>query len=244
MSGPETSSPRRATIAFAHRGARAVRRENTLEAFRHALVLGATGLESDVWITADGQVVLDHDGVTGPPWHRRPMSGQRREALPSHIPALEELYASCGTGFELSLDVKDPDAFTETLQVSRSFDAAGRLWLCEPNVKRLAAWAEAAPEVQLVNSTHIDDMPDGLPARLAELRSIGVAVINLHGSEWTPERVEQVHGAGLLAFGWDAQSDHHIQRLVRMGIDGIYSDHVDRLVQGIAAARGSETAET
>lgn len=242
MSGTE-SSRRREPIAFAHRGARAVRRENTLEAFLHGLELGATGLESDAWITADGQVVLDHDGVTGPPWRRRPLSAQRREALPSHIPTLEELYASCGTGFELSLDMKDPAALAETLRVARSFEAAARLWLCEPDVKRLAAWAEVAPEVQLVNSTHTDDMPDGLPARLAELRSVGVGVINLHGSEWTPERVEQAHQAGLLAFGWDAQSDYHIQRLVRMGIDGIYSDHVDRLVQGIAAARGSETAE-
>lgn len=243
MSRPETPSPARAPIAFAHRGARAVRRENTLEAFRHALVLGATGLESDAWITADGQVVLDHDGVTGPPWHRRPVAGQPRDALPAHIPTLEELYQSCGSGFELSLDMKDPAAVAETLRVARSFDAAGRLWLCEPDVERLASWAETAPDAQLVNSTHIDDMPEGFPARLAKLGSSGISVVNLHGSEWTPERVGQAHEAGLLAFGWDAQSDYHIQRLVRMGVDGIYSDHVDRLVRGIAAAKGSESAE-
>ena len=40
--------------AFAHRGARAHAPENTLEAFTLALRLGATGLESDVWLTADG----------------------------------------------------------------------------------------------------------------------------------------------------------------------------------------------
>lgn len=220
-----------------------MRRENTLEAFRHALVLGATGLESDVWITADGQAVLDHDGVTGPPWHRRQLSGQHRDSLPAHIPTLEELYASCGTGFELSLDVKDPAALDETLRISRSFEATGKLWLCEPDVKRLAAWAEVAPDAQLVNSTHLDDIPEGFSSRLSRLHALGVSVINLHGSEWTPERVEQVHDAGLLAFGWDAQSEYHIQRLVRLGVDGIYSDHIDRLLQGIAAARGSETAE-
>jgi glycerophosphoryl diester phosphodiesterase len=27
--------------------------------------LGATGLESDAWVTSDGLVVLDHDGVVG-----------------------------------------------------------------------------------------------------------------------------------------------------------------------------------
>jgi len=37
--------------------------ENTLGAFTLALRLGANGLESDAWTTADGHVVLDHDGV-------------------------------------------------------------------------------------------------------------------------------------------------------------------------------------
>jgi len=50
-------------IAFAHRGASAHEQPNTLEAFRLGLRLGATGLESDVWLTADGVPVLDHDGM-------------------------------------------------------------------------------------------------------------------------------------------------------------------------------------
>ena len=58
-------SLRRPPIGFAHRGARAHAPENTLEAFALALRLGATGLESDVWLTADGEAVLDHDGVVG-----------------------------------------------------------------------------------------------------------------------------------------------------------------------------------
>ena len=41
-------------IGFAHRGARAHAPENTIEAFTLAFRLGATGLESDVWLTADG----------------------------------------------------------------------------------------------------------------------------------------------------------------------------------------------
>ena len=52
-------------IGFAHRGARAHAPENTLEAFDLALRLGATGLESDVWVTSDGHAVLDHDGEIG-----------------------------------------------------------------------------------------------------------------------------------------------------------------------------------
>ncbi len=65
--GASPTAPTDGPIGFAHRGARSERPENTLEAFRRALELGATGLESDAWITADGEVVLDHDGVPGRP---------------------------------------------------------------------------------------------------------------------------------------------------------------------------------
>ena len=56
-------SLRRPPIGFAHRGAKAHAPENTLEAFTLAVRLGATGLESDVWLTRDGEAVLDHDGL-------------------------------------------------------------------------------------------------------------------------------------------------------------------------------------
>src|SRR4051812_49965538 len=95
---------RRPPIGFAHRGARAHAPENTLESFRTALAMGATGLESDVWLSADGVAVLDHDGVVKGTVRRRPISGVDRSRLPAHVPTLADLYAECGTDFELSLD--------------------------------------------------------------------------------------------------------------------------------------------
>ena len=68
-------------IAFGHRGARAHAPENTLAGFELALKLGATGLESDVWVTADGIPVLDHDGVVKRSLGRnRPIGEMRRSA--------------------------------------------------------------------------------------------------------------------------------------------------------------------
>ena len=55
--------------------------ENTLEAFRLALRLGATGLESDAWLTADGVVVLHHDRSIGT-FRKRAIASLRREQLP------------------------------------------------------------------------------------------------------------------------------------------------------------------
>jgi len=104
----------RPTVLFAHRGARAHERENTLPAFELAVRLGATGLESDVWVTADGVAVLDHDGVVGGRLRRRPIAAVDRSELPDHIPSLEDLYRTVGVDLPLSLDVKDAAAFEPT----------------------------------------------------------------------------------------------------------------------------------
>src|SRR3984893_17668736 len=95
----------RPPIGFAHRGASAHAPGNTMEAFRLALRLGASGLESDVWLTADAGAVLGPERMVRPGLRRRPIGGLPRSALPAHIPTLEDLYAGCGTAFELSLDV-------------------------------------------------------------------------------------------------------------------------------------------
>src|SRR5580765_8232734 len=57
---------------FAHRGGAALGPENTMAAFDHAVELGADGLELDVRLSLDGQVVVHHDATLG---RTTPLSG-------------------------------------------------------------------------------------------------------------------------------------------------------------------------
>jgi glycerophosphoryl diester phosphodiesterase len=225
-----------APIGFAHRGARAERRENTIDAFARALELGANGLESDAWVTADGTVVLDHDGVVGPIWRRRAISVQARSGLPGHIPSLQEMYDRCGVDFELSLDLKDLAALEPVIAVAAAAGAVEHLWLCYHDWTGMAGEREALTAgAHLVESTSVSRIPEGLPARARVLSDAGITAVNLHRSEWDPERVAAVHGPGLSAFGWDAQSSRQLRHLLGLGLDGVYSDHVDRMVAALAA---------
>jgi glycerophosphoryl diester phosphodiesterase len=229
-------SLRRPPIGFAHRGARATAPENTLEAFRLALRLGVTGLESDVWVTADGVPVLDHDGRVGSRLRRRTIADVRRDQLPAHIPSLEDLYADCGTDFQLSLDVKDPAAFDTVVAVAKAAgdDVVGRLWLCHHDWQVVAGWRHV-DGLRLVDSTRLSRLKEGPERRAATLSKVGIDAINLHHIDWTGGLTTLFHRFRVLAFGWDAQLRRVIDELLTIGLDGIYSDHADVLHDAISA---------
>lgn len=232
---PATVKP---PYAFAHRGARALAPENTLEAFTLALRLGATGLESDVWLTADGEAVLDHDGIVGGRLRRRAIGTLERNDLPSHIPTLDDLYATCGTDMQVSLDVKDPEAFDRVIAVARAAggNALANLWLCHPRWEQVAEWRGRDDAVRLVDSTRLDRIKEGPERRAADLAAAGVDALNMHHLDWTGGLTTLCHRFGVLAFGWDAQSPRVLSELIDAGIDGVYSDHVDRMVDAVTAA--------
>lgn len=231
-------SLRQPPLGFAHRGARAHAPENTIEAFRLALRLGATGLESDVWLTIDGAAVLDHDGVVGGRLRRRPLAEVGRNDLPDHIPTLAELYEACGTEADLSLDVKDPAAAAEVVATARDAGAEERLWLCHPDLDTVSSWRELSPAIRLVHSTRTSRLGMSHEAHAAELARRNVDAVNFHHSEWTGGTIALYHRFERYALGWDAQFERVIDELLDAGIDGVFSDRSDLLATCLARLAG------
>jgi glycerophosphoryl diester phosphodiesterase len=228
-------------IAFAHRGARAHAPENTIEAFALALKLGATGLESDVWLTSDGVAVLDHDGVVKQGLRKRPIAELRRSQLPAHVPALAELFDVIGTDFELSLDLKDPRSGHVVVDVAENHDPAvlEHMWLCDTDLERLTALRGPSHGARLLQSTRLDRIKEGPERRADTLARTGIDGINLNRRDWNGGLVVLFHRFGLVTFGWDMQYEHELRDGLRMGLDGVYSDHVDVMMDAMRAEIGS-----
>jgi glycerophosphoryl diester phosphodiesterase len=224
-------------IAFAHRGARAHAPENTIEAFTLALRLGATGLESDVWLSRDGVPVLDHDGVVRVGRRKRSIRDIDRADLPSHVPALTDLFAACGHDYHLSLDLKEPGAGPVVIATTREAapELVPRLWLCAPEVARLRDLRPVDADVRLVNSTKLSRMKEGPERRAAVLSDAGIDAVNLHRTDWTGGLTTLFHRFRRVCFAWDLQFEHVLRPVLRMGIDGVFSDHVDVMVDALAA---------
>lgn len=202
-----------------------------MESFALALRLGANGLESDAWVTSDGVVVLDHDGIVRSFGRKRPIKEIPFSRLPQHIPSLEQFFEACGHDFEFSIDIKDDDAAEGIFSDSKNagFDLS-RLWLCHYKLDQTLSNREKFPDVRIVDSTRLSRLKDGPEMRAALLADKGVDVLNMHITDWNGGLVTLLHRFDVLAFGWDVQFPHALSAAIRMGLDAVYSDYVDRMV--------------
>jgi len=159
-----------------------------------------------------------------------------RRELPPHIPSLAELYEACGTGLPLSLDVKDPAAVPRVLAVARDAggEAESNLYLCTTSVERAQAWRSLSGDVKLVDSTRLRRIKEGPERRAAVLASVGIDAVNMHVDDWTGGLTALFHRFGRACFAWDAQYRRQLDAALEAGVDGVYSDHVDRMMDAIA----------
>jgi glycerophosphoryl diester phosphodiesterase len=209
--------------------------ENTLEAFEKGLALGASGLESDVWLSGDRQAILVHDEVSWRGLRRVDVRHQTAEELARYkIPRLADLFATFGHDFELSLDLKDPASAEATVEVIREMGEPRRSWLCVGGMKLLTALREHHPDVRVVHSRRRDKIEGSLEAHAARLAELGVDAMNMHFTDWTAGLVALFHRFGIRAFSWDLQHVRHLRDALAMGVDAVYSNRVDRMVATVS----------
>jgi len=228
-------------IGFAHRGAKAQAPENTREAFNLAVEMGASGLESDVWLSADGKLVLNHDGHIGR--RRKRISTILRADLPAEMLTLPELLDLVPEGTPVSIDVKE-DAVIEPLlawTVSLPSTTREQIFLCHPDWEELAKWRSVDPHVRLIDSSSLKLMDAGPERRAHQLAEAQIDGVNLRQHEWSGGMTTLFHRFERLCFAWDAQHGRIVEDLLWMGIDGVFSDHVEMMMTAIRNGNSSSS---
>ena len=228
-----------APAVIAHRGASAVRRENTVEAFVEARRLGADMVELDVRRTRDDVLVIHHDAsLPG----LGPIVGQRRDALPPWVPTLDEAMDAC-VGMVVNVEVKssplDPDFDENRWVATRVAERVGeRGWRDRVlvssfdllSVDRVRA-VDAAIPTALLTLPGID-MRDAA----ATARDHGHRVLHPHDFAVTPELVEHLHARGMAVNVWTVDDADRMRALVELGVDGICTNVPDVLVRVLTSA--------
>lgn len=226
-------------LILAHRGACRVRYENTLEAIRVATEMGADGVELDVRMTSDGELVLSHDeSLKGYVLSESTLSDLRKIDLGgSTIATLEEALDVAQTLF-VDLELKRPtavrldtfaDKFTDAVK-----DFSGPLLVTSFMPEILEVVAANLPKgamVGVLSGATYD--PDARYA-VREAASRGYAFALPQDPAVSEASIEMAHSEGLKAITWTVDDPGRIAVLESMGIDGIITNEPDVAIEAVS----------
>ena len=252
---PPTSHHRDAPVAtYAHRGASGMAPENTAAAFELAIAEGADCIETDVQLSADGELVIIHDVTLTrttdarqafpdrAPWHVHDFTLTELKTLDAgawydddfagqRILTLDELLDLLSGRIHLNLELKSPEVHPGLAEA-----VAARL-------RRYPEWIEpAAPAHRLIVGSfdeqavrdfaaRLPDVPVSLIAydvptseKLAELTG-WVDSVNPDIRRLQPDDATRVFEAGMALVPWTIDSPQYWQWAVDLGVDGVITNY-------------------
>jgi len=213
---------------IAHRGASAYEPENTLRAFKRAFELKADIVEVDVRLSRDGRVVVIHDDTvdrtTNGKGYVKDMTLDELKRLNAgkgeRIPTLQEVIDAIKGKMGLLIDVKAPPPIEKKLVkiveengMEEDTIIIVYSWSNRTAVKRVKELNPRIRTAALFNYPPID-----LPLALR----INADILHI-GKHWlaTKEIVDEAHQKGLFVIVGTTDEPKELERLVRMGVDGI-----------------------
>lgn len=196
------------TWNIAHRGGAALRPENTLAAFSHAVALGADGAELDVQLSADGVAVVHHDFRLNPGYAR--LDGAWLDA-PG--PRLKDLTLEQLRRYDLGR-VRPGSDYAAAHPLQQAAEGAR-----VPALREVIAVAKAAPAFRLLIELKSDRSEDSAdPLALADAALAAV------------EAADFLSGAIFVGFDWRA-----LAQVKQRQPDAVIWCSTDRDVEGAAA---------
>jgi glycerophosphoryl diester phosphodiesterase len=242
-------------LIIAHRGDSAHRPENTLASFAGALEVGATLVEFDVQLTADGRVIVLHDPTldrttTGQGDVRRLTLAEVRAVSAGYPDRFGNAYVGERVptlGEVLGLLRDRAQALVEIKTESVTDDAEGGI---EVRVADEVRRAGMAGEVALISFDHRAVLrlqslaPDIARGRLfghtnpdevlADAGEAGCELVLPHKSQLSDTLAERVHAAGVKLATWVVDEPEELKRLARFGLYGVGSNRPGVLLDAIA----------
>lgn len=236
------------TKVFAHRGFSATAPENTLAAFQAALKAGAEGLELDVQMTRDGQVVVIHDEkvnrtTDGVGWVKDFTLADIRmldagawfdaEYAGQKIPLLSEvLELVADTQVLVNIELKSglvqyPGLEQAVLQLGADHKMTDRLIISSFNHFALRHIRMQNSDIEL-GVLYMEGMVD--PWLYAD--HLGAQAIHPFYPAVIPEIVQGAHQHGIAVRPWTVDRPEDIRALLGARIDAIITNRPD-LVLGI-----------
>ena len=219
---------------IAHRGASGYEYENSRAAFRRAVMLDADGVELDVHATRDGGIVVHHDpDIPGlGPIAQLSLAEARQVRIRNGelLPLLAEVLALLD-GRDVYVEVKGlaQEYDHRLLDVLDAGPAPERYAVHSFDHRIVYRLGQARPELRLgiLLSAYVRDP-------VAVMRGAGATILWQEWQQVDQQLVHQVHDAGGTIIAWTVNELGDLDRMVRLGVDGLCGNYPDRIRVAIA----------
>ena len=248
-------------LVIAHRGGRSLGPESTLYTFQRAVKLGVDVIEIDVHSTRDGHLVVIHDPTVdrttsgkGPvnsftlkelqtldaAYRWSPDQGRTYPLRGKGVtvPTLAEAFAAL-PAIRINIEIKEskPEVITPLCNLIRDFKKTDQVMIASFDTSQLNRLRSQCPEVATsagareaflfygVQWAHLENIYTPKAQALQVPENWGnIQVI-------TPRFLKAARARNLRVHVWTVNNPKHMQRLIKLGVDGIMTDVPEKLIE-------------
>jgi glycerophosphoryl diester phosphodiesterase len=218
-------------LKIGHRGAKGYVAENTLASFKKALELKVDGIELDIHLSSDAEIMVIHDETIN-----RTTNGNgfvkdftsvelKQFGIPTLIEVLDVINQECFVNIEIK-DAKTTEFVVELIQNYLS----KKHWNIKKFIVSSFDWAVLKEISQLNSTIKIGVLTeDNIDDAIAFAKEIKAFSINLYFNLLTINIVERIQKEGFQIHTWTVNSSEDITFVKSLNVDGIISDFPDKI---------------
>ncbi|MDG3131750.1 glycerophosphoryl diester phosphodiesterase membrane domain-containing protein [Streptococcus suis] len=229
----------------AHRGGGDLAAENSISGMEKAAKNGAQWSEIDVQRTKDGHYIINHDAtfsrVAG--MNKKSIDltldeikhlkitdlfNAEREAQP--IATLEEFLDASKNKVKLFIELKgesaDDQMADDVIRLVKERGLEKEIAILSLDYKLITYIEKKYPEIDTGYLYFFS---------IGETKKLVADILVMEEQEATPEKIEAIHAANKKAIVWTVNTDESIKKFVISDVDGIITDHVISVKEGIQA---------
>jgi glycerophosphoryl diester phosphodiesterase len=222
---------------YAHRGTSATDPENTLRAFRHAIEVGAGGIELDIHATSDHIPVVIHDRDVA-----RTTNGKGNvDQLPlvalsqldagdgERVPTFDAVLNLAGDRIHFDVEIKQAGIEREVLAtLARHPNARWAISSFDWDILRAIRGLSPDADLWLLTIAVTDEL-------FTTARELGATALSLLSAAYTPETAARIASAGLDVVIWTVNDVAEAARVRDLGAVGLCTDDPVRIMNGLTS---------
>jgi len=249
------------TRVIAHRGFSGVAPENTIAAVRAAIKIQADMVEIDVTLTADGHIVVIHDEtldrttdgsgkvsdftlaelqqLDAGAWFAPRFAGER---IPTLDALLEEIEGRILLNVEIKSEAVDRGIVTKVASAIQRHGMIDQVVVSSFSPTALQQMHAVTPDIQtaVLYNTKYHKGQDAVEI----VTDLGASVFNIKRQRLTKTMLRRCREHDIPVGIYTVNKPARMRRLVKKGIDAIFTDHPDRLLEVLNPTPAAAPAPT